>query len=144
LNPPFNIPGGNNNIKSIDEFTKRNSANIEWLLSSTKNTNINQFEAIVLAMQADTFISGHDSGYKSFISALITSAKNFKKPILVIQGDTHEFRVDQPFYDESGTAVENVMRLIVPGDGLTEAVQVKIDTSEKQILNIFKFKKYGL
>ncbi|QWD79167.1 hypothetical protein ICV01_05805 [Polynucleobacter sp. MWH-Spelu-300-X4] len=144
----INQVGSNNNLDpdvpgAIDEYHQRNAANMAWLKDSFKRFQNSQ--AIVVAMQSD--ISDpripKESGFKEFIATIATLAKTYKKPVLLIQGDSHQFKVDQPIKDSNGGTVSNILRMIVPGANLVEAVQVKVDTQQPVITDTFKFKKYG-
>lgn len=144
----INQVGSNNNLDpdvpgAIDEYHQRNAANMAWLKDSFKRFQNSQ--AIVVAMQSD--ISDpripKESGFKEFTATIATLAKTYKKPVLLIQGDSHQFKVDQPIKDSNGATVPNILRMIVPGANLVEAVQVKVDTQQPALTDTFKFKKYG-
>ena len=142
--------GSNNNLDpkipgAIQEYEARNKANLQWLDSGFKLANQNQSAAIVIAMQADTFHpkAPKISGFSEFISKISTLAQEFKKPVLLIQGDSHEYVVDQPLKKLNPQAPDNVLRLVVPGANLTEAVEVKINGGKKEVLEFFTFRKYS-
>jgi len=142
--------GSNNNLDpnvpgAIEEYKKRNAANIAWLKDSFNDAKNKNSLAIVIAMQSDIFdfYIPKESGFKDFIQTMIALATSYKRPILLIEGDSHQFKVDQPIQDSNGVIVSNILRMIVPGANLVEAVQVKVDTQESVITNTFKFKKYG-
>jgi len=142
--------GSNNNLDpkipgAIQEYEARNKANLQWLDSGFKLANQNQSAAIVIAMQADTFHpkAPKISGFSEFISKISTLAQEFKKPVLLIQGDSHEYVVDQPLKKLNPQAPDNVLRLVVPGANLTEAVEVKINGEKKEVLDFFTFRKYS-
>lgn len=141
--------GSNNNLDpkipgAITEYTARNRANLAWLKESIDLASKKETSAIVIAMQADTFDEWipKESGFTDFLREFGIKAKQFKKPILVIQGDSHQYKIDQAFKDADQETIANVMRLIVPGANLVEAVQVTIQTNEKDIGKVFQFKKY--
>ena len=142
--------GSNNNLDpnipgAIEEYKKRNGANMAWLKDSFNDANNKNSLAIVIAMQSDIFDAyvPKESGFKDFIQTITALAKSYKKPILLIQGDSHQFKVDQPIKDSNSATVPNILRMIVPGANLVEAVQVKVDTQQPVITDTFKFKKYG-
>jgi hypothetical protein len=142
--------GSNNNLDpkvpgAIAEYEARNKANLQWLESGFILANQEQSSAIVIAMQADTFHPNAPkiSGFSEFISKISTLAQEFKRPVLLIQGDSHEYVVDQPLKKLNPQAPNNVLRLIVPGANLTEAVEVKINSGKKEVLEFFTFRKYS-
>ena len=51
--------------------------------------------------------------------------------------------VDQPIKNQAGETQENVLRLIVPGASLVDAVEVTVDTDKKTIQEVFTFNKYS-
>ena len=142
--------GSNNNLDpkipgAIQEYEARNKANLQWLDSGFKLANQNQSAAIVISMQADTFHpkAPKISGFSEFISKISTLAQEFKKPVLLIQGDSHEYVIDRPLKKLNSQAPNNVLRLIVPGASLTEAVEVRINSGKKEVVDFFTFRKYS-
>lgn len=141
--------GSNNNLDpkipgAITEYTARNRANLAWLQESFAIASKKEAAAIVLAMQADTFDQWipKESGFTDFLTVFGNEAQQFKKPILVIQGDSHQYKVDQAFKNNEQQTIRHVIRLIVPGANLVEAVQVTIKPKEQNIDQFFVFKKY--
>jgi hypothetical protein len=52
-------------------------------------------------------------------------ANRWGKPVLVVHGDSHQFRIDQPFKLDQ-KPLNNVTRLIVPGATDVRAVKVTV------------------
>jgi hypothetical protein len=132
------IVGSNNNRdprdpRAMAEFQARESANAAWIAASFEAARRARAQAVVFAFQADVFESARPwddfppgSGFtQSVARTLLPLARDWDKPVLVIHGDTHRFRVDQPFNLE-GRALPNVTRLIVPGDRDVRAVRVSV------------------
>jgi len=80
-------------------------------------------------------------GYDELVIQIGNLAAKFGKPVLLIEGDSHVFRIDQPFSAESplfglhpGTPIApNVTRLVVNGSSSrTEYVRLTIDPKAKQ------------
>ena len=142
--------GSNNNLDyqvpgAIAEHQARNAANMAWLNNSFQLAKNKKYAAVVIAMQSDIFDPRvpKESGFKDFIQTISKLSASFKKPILLIQGDSHQYVVDQPIKNQAGGTQENVMRLIVPGASLVDAVEVTIDTDKKTIQEVFTFNKYS-
>ena len=142
--------GSNNNLDhqvpgAIAEHQARNAANMAWLNNSFQLAKNKKYAAVVIAMQSDIFDPRvpKESGFKDFIQTISKLSASFKKPILLIQGDSHQYVVDQPIKNQAGETQENVLRLIVPGASLVDAVEVTIDTDKKTIQEVFTFTKYG-
>ncbi len=134
----LHIVGSNNNFEVRDpaaarEFFGREAANVAWLESTFEQARRADAQAVVLAFQADMFDSrsAYDefpgwSGFRRVIAgALLPLAQRWGKPVLVVHGDSHQFRIDQPFtLDRKPLA--NVTRLIVPGERDVRAVRVSV------------------
>jgi hypothetical protein len=142
--------GSNNNkdpdiVGAISEFQLRNKANMAWLQSAFQLAKQRQSQAIVIAMQSDSFDAyiPKDSGYTEFNTTIAQLSREFDKPVLIIQGDSHRYVLNQPFKDSRGV-VSNLWRLVVPGANLVEAVQITINTDASNASQTFQFKKYGI
>ncbi len=130
----IHMVGSNNNLQpelpSSSEFRRRNEANIEWMRSTFEQAKANHYHAAVFAMQADTFYDDpriKNSGVAEWLDAFRQEAIVWGKPVLLIQGDTHQFTVDRPFEKKYPDAA-NVQRVVVPGELKAEAVMITLDT----------------
>lgn len=135
----LHLIGSNNNLQrdraSALEFFERNDANLAWLKSTFAEARTKDRPAVVLAMQADTFFEKHPderTGFNDFIRALEAEALAYGRPVLLVQGDTHELRVDQPLTVwPSRKRVETILRLTVFGEDHVHAVMVEVDPRDK-------------
>lgn len=133
----LHIVGSNNNLESRDiaanrEFFERDAANVAWITSSFEQARALQASAVVFAFQADVLENKtlwEDfpgwSGFKSIGNTLLPMAHQWGKPVLVVHGDSHQFRIDQPFQLDK-KPLRNVTRLIVPGASDVRAVKVTV------------------
>lgn len=132
----IHIVGSNNNLQADDtpasEFAVRNQANIAWMQETFAEARARDHAAIVLAMQADTFIGSlpSRSGFQSWLAAFAREAKAWNKPVLLIQGDSHALRIDQPVTDESGTPLLHVTRLVVAGSPMAKAILIDLELND--------------
>lgn len=137
----LHIVGSNNNLESrnlsaASEFFERDEANVEWLQSTFASATDKGSRAVVIAFQADVFDSRSPfedfpgwSGFKRSVEGtLLPLAERWGKPVLVIHGDSHQFRIDQPFSLQR-RPLRNIMRLIVPGASDVRAVRVDVRPS---------------
>ncbi len=131
----IHLVGSNNNLQpelpSSSEFAQRNEANIAWMRSTFAEAKKKNHRAIVFAMQADIFFQDPriaQSGVADWMEAFRQEAAVWGKPILLIQGDTHRFISDRPFIGRD-PRIAHVQRIVVPGDHVTDAVLIDIDTS---------------
>lgn len=143
------VVGSNNNLLSkkamADEYFARNAANVAWIKDSFAEAAKAGAAAVVIAMQADMFylselrpvINTDGNGFIDTVKAISSAAEAFGKPVLVVNGDTHVLRIDQPFfYADNKTPLESVTRLQVMGEGRVHAVRVLVDPDAG---NVFSF-----
>lgn len=135
----LHVVGSNNNwrrdMKADDEFYARDAANRHWLARAFALAKERNDIAVVLAMQADTMFAkntSEESGFTSWMAAFEQEAAAWGKPVLLIQGDTHEFRLDQPFGEAGMHRLPKVMRLVVPGAGNVAAVLVTVNAERRE------------
>lgn len=131
----LHIVGSNNNLqrdmKSAAEHFARDAANRRWMAETFARAKQRDDIAVVLAMQANTMFEkwpDERTGFNSWLEALESEAKAWGKPVLLIQGDTHDFRIDQPLSGTDKKRVENVTRLIVHGAQGANATLVDVRT----------------
>ena len=134
----LHVTGSNNNFEARDpaavrEFFERDAANVAWLESTFEQARQTNADAVVLVFQADVFETRNAwedypswSGFRRVIGeTLLPLANQWAKPVLVVHGDSHRFRVDQPFsLDKEPLA--HITRLIVPGERDIRAVRVTV------------------
>jgi hypothetical protein len=134
------IVGSNNNFeprdaKAIAEFQARDAANIAWIKDAFAQANRSGAMALVLAIQANPFVistpsavfPGHSGFATSIGETFVPLAHDFAKPVLFVHGDTHLFKIDQPFKKAPTEWIENITRLEVFGEFQMHAVQVTVD-----------------
>jgi hypothetical protein len=139
----IHMVGSNNNdqpeLPSSSEFKLRNEANIAWMKEVFAAAHKQNHKAIVFAMQADTFYDPSkppESGFVDWLAAFQHEMSSWKKPVLLIQGDSHVFKVDRPLASK-GLGLDLVQRLVVPGALLTDAVVIEVDPeSATQIFTV--------
>ena len=129
----IHMVGSNNNdqpeLPSSSEFKLRNQANIAWMRETFALARKQGHKAVVLAMQADTFYGASkqpESGFADWLAAFQQEVSHWNKPVLLIQGDSHVFKVDYPLKGK-GVGLNLVQRLVVPGAQLTDAVLIDVD-----------------
>lgn len=140
----LHLVGSNNNFetrnpKAVAEYFERDKANIDWIESAFALAREKNHAALVFAWQADVQESktlfddfpAHSGFRNSVGQTLLPLAAQWGKPVLIVHGDTHEFRFDQP-YKVNRKVLSNVTRLEVPGAGDVRAVRVTVDTRQPQ------------
>jgi hypothetical protein len=109
----LNIPGGSNNdddnwygtpTKSqaqIDEIAQRTAADLRWLDAAFEYADHEHAHAVVIMEQADMWDldgkdASHIANYEPFIASLASNTMAFGKPVLLLNGDSHTYRSDNP------------------------------------------------
>ena len=126
----LHIPGTNNGRREIlrsniddalNEADRRDQANTGWL--QQRFATAESAQAVVIAFQADMFDFDHEKpvctasnrtdcdGFRLLRDLTKQKAEQFKKPVLIIHGDTAAYCLHQPY-----PGIPNLWRLNAPGD----------------------------
>ena len=162
----LHMPGENNNLGRTPaadvEYRERNVANLAWLKDSFDVAKKEGSRAVAIFTQANPLFEhrlpptrlrllgvaappAKPSGYTDFLSALESEVLVFGKPVVLVHGDTHFFRVDKPLFrsKEAGPAnfgrqIENFTRMEVFGFPESHWVRVVVDVNDP---HVFTFKE---
>jgi hypothetical protein len=98
--------------EQLAETNARIEATIDWVDEAFDTASENDAQGVVLMMQADTFVGANETanGFVDILDRIEDRAAAFARPVLMLQGDTHEYVEDNPF-----TAAPNVTRVVVKG-----------------------------
>ena len=119
----MNIPGGSNNDTDpwygapamspaqAQEVADRTAADLRWLDTAFKQASTDGAAAVVIMVQADMWdldgkTASHIAQYKQFIDRIAANTKTFGKPVLLINGDSHVYRSDNPLKAGSPCVME--------------------------------------
>jgi hypothetical protein len=152
----MNVQGSCNNLcdtaPNPAEYAARNAADIAWLDATFNDAVDEDSAAVMLIIQADVGFDGSDGtraplrdpktlaetdansgpldGFQSFLLELRARTIAFRRPVVLVYGDSHYFRVDKPLQDAQGRRVENFTRVETFGDnaanGLNDVQWVKV------------------
>lgn len=133
------VVGSNNGFEPHDlatatEALARDAANRAWLAASFKAAREGTAQALILAIHGDMFEFGfgprwdaeaflRHSGFARFAEALIDEANRFSRPVLLVYGDSHVFRMFRPF----PTRAPGIMALETFGAQTMHAVEIMVD-----------------
>ncbi len=157
----INMPGSNNDgLKWTAPFTdetartreaaQRTLAGIRWLQAAFARAEEDDAKAVLIGLQADMWdpaaIGGDGLGnYATFVHELASLSRHFRRPVLLINGDSHVFGSDRPLADPSsatgqiyGTpAVPNLTRITVQGStsAPSEWVRLTIDPRAPEVFS---------
>jgi hypothetical protein len=136
-----NMPGSNNDgLKWTAPFTdetartreaaQRTGAAIRWLQAAFARAMEDDARAVLIGLQADMWdpaqiATGGDGlgNYSLFVHELANLSNHFRRPVLLINGDSHVFGSDRPLADPASPtglihgapAVPNLTRITVQG-----------------------------
>jgi hypothetical protein len=134
-----NMPGGSNNDEDIwygaprmsqrqaDEIANRSGATLRWLDQAFDLARHDRnIRAVAIVAQADMWDpekgAAHQSGYEPFVRAIATQAGALQRPVLMLNGDSHEYQSGNPmspadagYAMHPGYDVPNFHRIVVHG-----------------------------
>ncbi len=134
----LNVPGGNNNYlltgHPSPEAEARMPQVLAWLRENFALARQEKLPGIVVVMQANPAFKkfragvGH-GGYRSLLEALREETMNFPGQVVLIHGDTHWHRIDQPFrHPLTGKTLSNFTRVETFGYPYMGWVKAFVDT----------------
>lgn len=127
-----------------EEVAKRIDAAISWLNQSFDEALAADAPAMVVTTHANPFTPSMESNpdyevqpFDAFRETLALRAMEFEKPVLLLHGDTHTFRFDQPLnVPGTNNRVENVYRLEVFGAPALGWINVSVDPASPGVFSI--------
>ena len=142
----LNVTGSQNNFHGstrgggpVPEFVQRSAANRAWLAQAFAHARERKLAGVLIVIQAnpgfEAFRAGKTRpGYRDFLIQLRSETIAFGRPVVLVHGDTHWQRVDQPLLNETGTAlVSNFTRLETFGWPFFGWVKGMVDASDPQV-----------
>jgi hypothetical protein len=126
------------------EWRERSAANFNWLKTIFSVARDSEFAGVVLVMQVNPGFPGSrvrvsqlESGLRDSFYVIEDEAITFRKPVLMIHGDTHEFHYDKPLIGaRSGLPIDNLMRVEVPGSADVHWVRITADPAKTQLFSV--------
>jgi hypothetical protein len=160
----LNVPGSNNNKvtrmsldersartvndlrRANEEYEQRDTANRTFVRDSFEQARRDGALGLMLVIQADIMPETIDpaersrrevDGYDSFLEALREEAARFERPVVLVHGDSHYFKVDKPLLVPGRKAVlENFTRVETFGSPNVFWVRATVDPNDP---NLFRF-----
>jgi len=123
---------------------ERNAANSRWLEAAFEEAKEEHAKGVVIAIQAnmwdpEALVAGGDglNAYDAFVQQVADLSLKFKRPVLLINGDSHVYETDKPLANPTSTtgvihhtqAVPNLTRITVQGSTIipSEWLRLTID-----------------
>jgi hypothetical protein len=139
----LNMPGDANNYGRA-EYSGRMSANLAWLRDSFALAKDKDMRGLMLVIQANPHFDKPSTnrlraGFNDFLSQLETETIAFRKPVVLVHGDSHYFRIDKPLIgSKSKRRVENFTRVETFGNPDVHWVRATVDRRDP---NVFSFQQ---
>ena len=151
----LNIPGSNNNWQRRGdnrEFSARLAANTAWLEAAFARAREGNLRAVMVVLQANPDFEGDEArkfsvrpgyrdGYAEFRAQFEREARAFGKPVAIVHGDTHAYRIDHPVRDETGKVLANVTRVETFGSPGLGWIKVDMEARDPAVFR-FSARRY--
>lgn len=163
----LHIPGSNNGLQTADqyvdaaaaEYQLRNAANLAWLDEAFRIATHRHMRGLMIAIQANPwdFVPAESlTGFEDFLVQLEQKTREFGKPVVLVHGDSHYFRIDKPLpaqlpsellgsefpfilpWDSSEPKLENFTRVETFGNPNAHWVKVSVDQNAP---GVFRFEQ---
>jgi hypothetical protein len=122
------------------EFAARNPANIQWLKESFAMARNRGAPGVVLFIHANANIERVGRFHRAYVDILETLREEtvlFGRPVLLVHGDTHRFRLDRPWWQAKTSAgIPNLQRVEVPGSPTVAWVPVRVDPGAVEVFTV--------
>ena len=135
----LHVVGSDNNLGDVApdpaEWAARDAATNEWLRETFAEARRERAAGVMLVIQANPGFDmsdptraplrdprtllrpdGQPDGFTNFMRALREETVAYRRPVVLVHGDSHYLRIDKPLQDAEGRRVENFTRLEAPGD----------------------------
>jgi hypothetical protein len=133
----LNQPGSDNNVGDSSEYRARNGANLDWLDGAFDAAAARDSLGVVVVTHANPGLppdhEGRD-GFDDFRAALVDEVQAWGKPVILVHGDTHEFRIDHPRVD--GVTLPNFTRIETYATSDVHWVRVRVVPDDPDMFQI--------
>jgi hypothetical protein len=156
----LHVVGSNNNLGDVApdpaEWAARDQATNSWLRETFAKAKARRSKGVMLIIQANPGFDQSDptrapvrnpqtlapeDGFFNFLTELRREVIAFARPVVLVHGDSHYFRIAKPLLDRNGHRVEHFTRVETPGDNAQSAsndvqwVRVTVDLSDREVFS---------
>jgi hypothetical protein len=160
----LNVQGSCNNLCDVKpdpaEFAARNTADVAWLHAAFAEARKRGSAAVMIVWQANPGFDradptrapvrdpttlaetdGQPDGYHDLLVALRDETVAFRRPVVLVHGDSHYFRIDKPLLDAQGRRLENFTRVETFGDHQENGnndvhwLKVEVDPGSREVFS---------
>ena len=142
----MNLPGSDNNFNGttrnngpVAEFIERGAANRVWLAQAFALARSRNLAGILIVIQAnpgfeDASAGKPSTGYRDFLIQLREETQAFSGQVVLVHGDTHYHRIDQPMQDPTTKeTVNNFTRLETMGSPFFGWVKGTVNAADPKV-----------
>ena len=112
----------------LAEVAAREAAALEWIDRAFDAAKRERARGVVIGMQADTFAGS--TAFDRINDRLEERAREFRRPVLLLQGDTHVYKTDRPL-----PRARNLVRIVVEGETASEWLRLTIDPRSRKVFS---------
>ena len=131
----LHVVGSNNNLgrtpENDAEYAARNAATNAWLRDTFAAARRDRRKAVMLIIQANPGFElqpAQRTGFNDFLAALEAETLAFGRPVVLVHGDSHYFRIDKPMLgSRSLRRVESFTRVETFGENDNHWLHVSVD-----------------
>jgi hypothetical protein len=138
----LNVPGDDNHF-GTKEFDERNAANLAWMKEAFAVARERDARAVMLIIQANPQFEISSTnllrrGFNALLRMLDEQTVAFGKPVVLVHGDSHYFRIDKPLVSsKTGRRLENFTRVETFGNPDVHWLRVSVEERDP---NVFTFR----
>ncbi|MCC6889885.1 MAG: hypothetical protein IT536_15245 [Hyphomicrobiales bacterium] len=147
----LHVTGSNNNLGRVPEgdaeYRERNAANLAWLQQAFAHAKTVDSRALMILQQANIFSNlpplagpiAEVSGFSDLRALLEKETIAFARPVVLVHGDSHFFRIDYPIWQrpprgQPGVpALENLRRVETFGTPNHHWVRGTVDPNDPAV-----------
>ena len=125
----LNVPGSRNSSGDAAENALRHAAVNSWIVAAFEQARRESRPAVVLAFQANPLQGNGKPGryYDAMMRTIIAQTLRFPGEVLLVHGDTHQYRMDKPLTDPAtNRPIRNLTRVEVFGYPFVNWVRIQV------------------
>jgi hypothetical protein len=125
------------------EHDAREAANIHWLQESYAKAKQIGAKGVVVVWQSDPNFNNEEKLQPQQYDGLLNTTAELRRQVLgfagrtlLVHGDSHYFKVDQPMNYDNGQVIERFTRVETFGSGNTHWVSLTVDPRDPQLFTL--------
>ncbi len=125
----LNAPGPGNFPQAAAEYFVRDRAVRLWLTESFASARARGLRGVVVFMHADAWSAAGRprQGFAGLLETLTAETRNYGGEVLLVNGDSHRYRVDRPLRDPAtNMPLGNFLRVMVFGSPSMRWVRIRV------------------